>query len=792
MLSRTRKTAWVCVLGLMLSVCSFLQPGEAQAEVGEKKERVIVSLGDSYSAGEGVEPFFGQDRPVKEKAEDPKGDWLAHRSELAWSGLLKLDEVGYMYNNRDTNWFFVAASGAKTINYYEPQPKGYKKKVDSDGYSIDASKPIEALFAKTEEDSKDLPAQNKVWDTLKAKNLTADYVTLTFGGNDLGFTNVVSALLLESRANAHTILYSMILSAYNKMKPGGEVRERLKKLYRDIAIDTERKAKIIVVGYPPLFYEEGWLDAFVNPEEAIMLNMAIRYFNTQAEKITVELRTEGYEVYFVSVYDVFRGNEAYSSDPYINPAIIPARTQDIDDFFPVSSYSIHPNIKGILVYACLVQKKINELEKERKSEGDSIDYNDADNNKTTEESNGKEEIENEVNVDDLPISKDTYNMLVDMLPYMPKYNRYDSDTGQITHPGVKASDDLDGWLLATVCPSLSDGVDAICKGEEGGNLIYNVQDVCDMSNILTKNDRIEPYYVKQLAILSSRGEFDDEEIPGFTEYYEKDDQLFCRKLEGDRPYVKVESVGIYPDELVINYMYSEGAEASEEPWEAHYSVDGENVHFLYTMYRGGNSTEGNTGNVYSLYADAMQEYLNTELTDDRGESVRSRGYALRDINQDGIDDLILVAGEEWHGYDLLRLYTVKDGELYQLIEDDDGRSEKYAFSGNKIHLWNTMLGSGIKGEAAFTFDPGKTKLTLVKAISMNASNMSNVICYEVTDCEDDNYFYFGDEPGPDFNGKVISEKEYDRGIDGYSFTDLDFEPDELMQDAIETVRRKGQ
>ncbi len=39
----------------------------------------MVSLGDSYSSGEGIEPFYGQNEPTADKVKNQ--DWLAHRSE---------------------------------------------------------------------------------------------------------------------------------------------------------------------------------------------------------------------------------------------------------------------------------------------------------------------------------------------------------------------------------------------------------------------------------------------------------------------------------------------------------------------------------------------------------------------------------------------------------------------------------------------------------------------------------------------------------------------------------------
>ena len=68
-------------------------PAECKGQT-EAEERVIVSLGDSYSSGEGIEPLYGQldkngkKRVITERVENP--DWMAHRSTKAWAGMLTL------------------------------------------------------------------------------------------------------------------------------------------------------------------------------------------------------------------------------------------------------------------------------------------------------------------------------------------------------------------------------------------------------------------------------------------------------------------------------------------------------------------------------------------------------------------------------------------------------------------------------------------------------------------------------------------------------------------------------
>ena len=67
-----------------------------------KGDRVIVSLGDSYSTGEGIEKFYSQDRSLRDRINDQ--DWRGHRSENSWPGQLRLNGVeGEMRDEKNRN-----------------------------------------------------------------------------------------------------------------------------------------------------------------------------------------------------------------------------------------------------------------------------------------------------------------------------------------------------------------------------------------------------------------------------------------------------------------------------------------------------------------------------------------------------------------------------------------------------------------------------------------------------------------------------------------------------------------
>ena len=107
------------IMLLNLCICTSLigspayAKNKAKDQSKEEDEVIVVSLGDSYSAGEGIEPFYGQGLAVKDKVSNK--DWLAHRSEKSWPGQLTVPGLeGTLADHKGKNWCFAAASGAVT------------------------------------------------------------------------------------------------------------------------------------------------------------------------------------------------------------------------------------------------------------------------------------------------------------------------------------------------------------------------------------------------------------------------------------------------------------------------------------------------------------------------------------------------------------------------------------------------------------------------------------------------------------------------------------------------------
>ena len=314
------------------------------AETATEESRIMVSLGDSYSSGEGIEPFYGQNESTADKVKNQ--DWLAHRSEKSWPGRLTLEGVnGSMAQNRNDNWFFVATSGATTDNLTHTQRKDY----DIDG----------------KKGSRYIDKQLDVFKELGDKK--AEYVTVSIGGNDAKFSDIITEAAIPHPFNPGALndkLNSVWEEFYYGIDGGESIRDRLYQAYYDIQDAAGAQAKIIVAGYPKLLDPSGSGFLF-NERDAALINDSVSRFNDEIESIVKSCKVDGMKICFVSVEEAFDGHGAYSNDAFLNEVYIGSKSQDLESSLIVpSAYSMHPNEKGAQAYADCVQAKIDEIEKD--------------------------------------------------------------------------------------------------------------------------------------------------------------------------------------------------------------------------------------------------------------------------------------------------------------------------------------------------------------------------------------------------------------------------------------------
>ncbi len=342
---------------------------------------VVVSLGDSFSSGEGIEPFYGQYDANSYYCED----WIAHRSALAWSGLIEykgvtlysvkatssadLDSRLYRYEGvEDGTWYFAAASGAVTDNVLSEKNGGEKqpKTVTSD--------------ETTNKNVDDYTVDNYYLDyqidtiTSLPEDVTVDYVTMTIGGNDVGFTSVISKAVCSGLglANPNAVkdmLYDTISQFWETDDPDEvPVAEKLEKVYKEI-LQEAPDATLVIAGYPRLIYMDSenqttncwWCKYY----DAYIINRAVAIFDNYIEQIVDSLNTD--QAIYVDVKDAFSGHEAGADDAYINGLEILSNTsENIDKSSLMGKYvsdsSVHPNVKGALAYASAVQEALNKID----------------------------------------------------------------------------------------------------------------------------------------------------------------------------------------------------------------------------------------------------------------------------------------------------------------------------------------------------------------------------------------------------------------------------------------------
>lgn len=365
----SRAVSAMLILALVL-VCI---PVYANAENDSDDPFIMVSLGDSYSSGEGIPDFYGQEKSLADKVLDR--DWLAHRSTLSWPGQLMVPGItadgktmkDYKVAADETSsaacqWYFSAVSGAESKHIKnESQNKYYYQK--------------ETLFSDPLEDTVPLLPQLDIFNRIDGRSV--DYVTMSLGGNDVDFAGVVTRTVWDSKYIGHAGTAVKLALLWNKIDT---YKANIKQAYKDVAACAPNAA-IIVAGYPKLF--SNWGSGAISPIEAAEVNDSVVKFNDVLDGLVTECSNEGINIHFVNVIGAFDGHGAGADDEWINPIML-RQSEDLDcnpmhitSYF--SSYSVHPNKKGAEEYAKCVNEKIEEIElKKRKGdlEGDILKASD--------------------------------------------------------------------------------------------------------------------------------------------------------------------------------------------------------------------------------------------------------------------------------------------------------------------------------------------------------------------------------------------------------------------------------
>jgi hypothetical protein len=268
---------------------------------------VYAALGDSFSSGEGVRPFIsGSDVPNG----NPKN--VCHRSTQAYGFQLHYPEVHLNLQS------FIACSGAVTNN------------VKAGG------QPPEAGPGELPQLAQHFPPPR---DGIQVVNDGTDMVTLSIGGNDLGFVPIaITCSLVDDCASPAFKPFGPTQPSFKQAIEAKlpSVGAAASQTYFAVRGQAEN-ASVFVMGYPRLFgngncpfplgvfssSEKKWLDALGDK-----LNL------------TLQAAASGAGIHFIHVAGTFKNHEICGNQPWINPLVV----SDM-------SASFHPRAVGQWAYA---------------------------------------------------------------------------------------------------------------------------------------------------------------------------------------------------------------------------------------------------------------------------------------------------------------------------------------------------------------------------------------------------------------------------------------------------------
>ncbi len=307
--------------GFARAICSVTQqtdcglPGAADGQTPQEQATSgrYVAMGDSYSSGEGAwdyeEGTDFDDRddlwPFNDDEEDHN---RCHRSSNAYSQILagNNDFVG--------GSSFVACSGAEQDDLDDPNN------------------------GQTGED----PQMDALGDDVSL-------VTMSLGGNDLGFADVVKDCIINGQGGV-----SFIDTCQEKHDDRIEdrlvtLRAELLQRYLDIKAAAPN-ARVIIVGYPQLFVDnpsDSYHDLLFK-EDQVWMNQKAAELNAMLRDVAREAGVE-----FVDPTEAFRDHGIGSDDPWINDLDLGGPGLSVSD-----PSSFHPNADGHAALADLLQAQI--------------------------------------------------------------------------------------------------------------------------------------------------------------------------------------------------------------------------------------------------------------------------------------------------------------------------------------------------------------------------------------------------------------------------------------------------
>jgi hypothetical protein len=327
--------------------------------LASKPADIVVSMGDSFSSGEGASPANGADyfRDSDHHGSDPSLRNACHRSKNAWSLKARLasspsasigERVAAWDPQLDFN--FIACSGAESENIL---PKY--------NYSS-SSEPRNALGQENTGQYGELPQIDRGF---LDENTTL--VTLSIGGNDARFADIIMNCITSAFALCKSGTISddtSDLETSTRARTDVEIPASIGTVISQIQ-EKAPNATVMLMGYPALF-ETGSFCIGVPEDDMPWLNAVTLDLNAGLQSAASSANSPSHPVVYANPTAAFSGHNLCTNPSAINPLIFELSPGDKPDLelplpgpdFGVrlgSQQSVHPNELGTDLYASVME-----------------------------------------------------------------------------------------------------------------------------------------------------------------------------------------------------------------------------------------------------------------------------------------------------------------------------------------------------------------------------------------------------------------------------------------------------
>jgi putative cell wall-binding protein len=318
-----------------------------------KPSDVVVSMGDSFSSGEGASSFDGADYSSESdtNGDDPQLRNACHRSNQSWSRKAAVGRSHASVGSRADSWDasldynFIACSGAQSENL------------------LPASGPRNAANDKNAGQYHELSQMDRGF---LDENTTL--VTLSIGGNDAGFAAIIKECLqrypspLDCKASVPPG-ESEPLERITARRTSSEIPASVATVIQQIQVRAPR-AIILLMGYPLLF-ETGSDCVLVKDSDRPWLNKVGADLSGALLAARNATNSAAHPVIFADPRSAFSGTNLCT------PAGISSNTGLVFQFSPgdapifssegqpVSQQSFHPNTIGTDLYARVMMESLH-------------------------------------------------------------------------------------------------------------------------------------------------------------------------------------------------------------------------------------------------------------------------------------------------------------------------------------------------------------------------------------------------------------------------------------------------